>query len=265
MRADLFWHKRLRLPYQLHITRYGQADKPVIVFLHGIAASSEDWSKLIPLLQNEYQCITIDLLGFAKSPKPQWYAYTMEDHLRNIRHTIRQLHIRGPFILAGHSLGSLLATRYARDHPRRVCRLLLLSPPIYPPADTILSPAARRRTAAFLKLYKFLRTNPRITPENFKRLSYLLPLPKSVSKHPETWTPFLRTLEECIENQTIIEDVIDITMPIDIFYGTLDQVVIAYNLRQLAENKGVTLHAFRGNHSIGRTYAKTVAQVLLEG
>lgn len=263
---ETFWHRYLRQPYRLHVTDHG-GDGPTIIFLHGIAASSDKWSELIPLLQEDYRCITIDLVGFGKSPKPQWYGYTMDDHLSAIRKTIRGLRLQDQFALAGHSLGSLLATRYVSVWPEEVSNLLLFSPPVYESLDTIAkiaSKAARARNQFLLKLYKFLRTYPRMTPENFKRLSYVMPLPKSVIKHPETWIPFHRTLEHCIEQQTIIEDIVEIQVPIDIFYGTLDQLLVVYNIRQLKAEHDVAIHGVRGaDHDIGKRYAAAVAAFLL--
>ena len=102
MTIEQFWHGKLRRPYRLHIAYYGEEGKPVIVLLHGIAASGEDWRALIPLLTPYYRCITIDLLGFGRSPKPQWAEYDMAQHLRAVRCTLRSLHIPKPYILVGH-------------------------------------------------------------------------------------------------------------------------------------------------------------------
>lgn len=255
-------HGVLRRPYLLYWAGHGNPGNPVVILLHGIAASGEDWGNLIPLLSPQYYCITIDLLGFGRSSKPQWADYTMQDHLRSIHHTIRKLRIKGTYALVGHSLGSLLATRYVRQHPRKVNRLLLLSPPVYPPLSSISSKAALRRTDLLMRIYRFLRTHPRLTPENLRRLSRISPLPKSLIKHPETWTPFKRSLEHCIEQQTIEEDIRDIQIPIEIFYGTLDTVVVGHNVCALAALAGVEVHAFRGNHALTATYARHVAKYL---
>jgi pimeloyl-ACP methyl ester carboxylesterase len=264
----MFWHKYLRQPYRLHVIDHG-GDGPVIIFLHGIAASSDKWSYLIPQLQADFHCISIDLVGFGQSPKPQWYSYTMDDHLRCIHRTIRGLKLKQPFILAGHSLGSLLASRYACLSPKSVRQLVLLSPPVYAPLDTlrsITSKTARARNQLLLKIYLFLRTNRRMTLENFKRLSYILPLPKSVWRYPETRIPFIRSLKNCIETQTISEDLAHCDMPIDIFYGSLDQVVVAFNIRQLKSIKNLHVYGIRGvNHDIGKRYANAVATFLLAG
>lgn len=259
---ETIWHKYLRRPYRLHVQDYG-GDGPIIIFLHGIAASSASWDGLIPMLAGRYRCISIDLMGFGKSPKPQWYGYTMNDHMRAVNAAIRGLRLKQPFILAGHSLGSLLATRYAALWPEKIDRVLLLSPPVYPPIDSIDSVVARKRNQFLLKIYRFLHTYPSSTPENIKRLNYLLPVPRSVFKSPETWLPFRRTLENCIERQTIIEDIVDIRAPIDIFYSSLDPLMVPYNIRQLKKLRTVTIHPIRGtNHLIGRSYAAAVATFL---
>lgn len=262
MDFDRFWHKTLGRPYRLHTEPHGNPANPTIVLLHGIAASSEDFGKLIPLLTPYYYCVTIDLLGFAKSPKPQWANYTMEQHVSSIAYTINKLRLSRTFILAGHSLGSFLATRYARQHSPRVSRLLLLSPPVYPPLSDITAKVALRRTDALMRLYKFLRTHPRMTPENMRRLSYIAPLPRSITTHPQTWLPFHRSLEHCIEQQTITADITAIKAPVDVFYGSLDAVVVPHNVKSLAKLTDVRLHTFRGKHSIGSTYVTAIAIAL---
>jgi len=114
-----------------------------------------------------------------------------------------------------------------------------------------------------LNIYKLLRTNPRITPETFKSLTYIAPIPRSLSNDPTVWVPFMRTLKECIEQQTILEDVAKLRLPIDVFYGTLDQVVIGANVKLLKQGKdNVTLHEFLGTHDLTKRYGKIIASVL---
>ena len=251
-------HAVLGRPYRLHVNHSGQKNGKVIVLLHGIAASSADWRNILPLLETNYHCITIDLLGFGKSPKPSWLGYTMDDHMRAIYRTLNTLHLGRDYILIGHSLGSFLAVRYAIEHESNISRLFLLSPPVYPPLDSINKRGVRRLTGILLTMYKLLRTDPHITPETFKNLTYVAPLPRSVVKHPDTWVPFMRTLKECIEQQTILDDITHLQLPIDIFYGTLDQVVLGANVRLLAHDN-VKIHEFLGTHDLTKRYGKLIA------
>lgn len=262
---DLFWHKYLRRPYILHTYDHGggKPGRPVLILLHGLASSSANWDPLIPLLKDKYHCITIDLVGFGDSPKPQWYRYTMDEHIRCLRRTIRSLKLSRRFTLVGHSLGSLLATRYAREYPQHVQHLILLSPPVYGPPHTIRDRSARQRTSMYLKAYKFLRTNRNVTLENFIRLSRIMPPMKFLILNRATWLPMMRSLEQCIENQTIIEDIVKVKAPIDIYYGVFDEVVVPYNVKQLAGIRDVTLHPLKVNHMVGKRYAESVAKELL--
>ena len=259
---DIFWHKYLRRPYRLHVFDHGGTGKPVLIMLHGLASSSANWDPLIPLLKDNYRCITIDLVGFGASPKPSWYSYSIDEHVRDIQCTIQALKLAEPFILLGHSLGSLIATRYARQHQEMIERLILLSPPVYGPTDTIADRRARRRTSLYLKAYKFIRTNPRVTLDNFLRLSRILPVMKFLVIDRDSWIPFKRSLEQCIENQTILQDIIEVKAPIDIFYGLFDEVVIPYNVRQISSLRDVTMYPLRVNHIVGKRYASLVARQL---
>lgn len=263
MAFDYFIHGFLGRPYRLYVKHSGKKNGKVVILLHGIAASSADWRNILPLLEKDYHCITIDLLGFGKSAKPKWSAYSMDDHMRAIYNTLNSLNLSQNYILIGHSLGSFLAARYAIEHEANIERLLLLSPPVYPPLESISSRGVRKLTGILLNIYKLLRTDPRITPETFKSLTYIAPIPRSLSNDPAVWVPFMRTLKECIEQQTILEDVAQLSLPIDVFYGTLDQVVIGANVKLLKQGKNnVTLHEFLGTHDLTKRYGKVIASTL---
>jgi pimeloyl-ACP methyl ester carboxylesterase len=264
MAFDYLVHGILGRSYRLHVNHTGNRNGQVVVLLHGIAASSADWHNVLPFLENEYHCITVDLLGFGNSPKPRWSAYSMDDHMRAIYRTLNKLHLGQNYILIGHSLGSFLAARYAIEHEANIQRLLLLSPPVYPPLDSISSRGVRKLTGVLLNIYKLLRTNPRITPETFKSLPYIAPIPRSLINDPGVWVSFMRTLKECIEQQTILQDVAKLSLPIDVFYGTLDQVVIGANVKLLKQEKdNLTLHEFLGTHDLTKRYGKLIASKLI--
>ena len=82
---------------------------PVIVLLHGIASSAATFKSVVPHLEEHHRCISIELLGFGESPAPPDATYTIEEHVAAIKATIDSLRLEAPFILVGHSLGSLLS------------------------------------------------------------------------------------------------------------------------------------------------------------
>lgn len=81
-------------------------------------------------LSKTHQIITIDLLGFGQSPKPNT-AYTYKEHVAAVRQSLEVLHLDTPFTLIGHSTGALIALRYARLFPDNVKTLQLFNPPIF--------------------------------------------------------------------------------------------------------------------------------------
>jgi len=132
--------KRKRAPV-LHVA-HDSGSGPSLVLLHGIASSSVTFDNLIPLVVDRYRVIAIDLLGFGESPSPPEATFTLSEHVEAIHATLKSLKLAGPMILVGHSLGALIAARYAASYSSRVSQLVIIAPPVYLPGDTILDPKA---------------------------------------------------------------------------------------------------------------------------
>jgi pimeloyl-ACP methyl ester carboxylesterase len=236
---------------------------PTIILLHGIAASSDHWQNLLPMLTPRFRCVAIDLLGFGRSPKPRWSEYTIADQVRSLHATLRALRLRGPVIIIGHSLGSLIATRYAAAYPKQVSRLVLLSPPIYLQPSQISAPAARGLINIYLAAYRYLREHKQFALANANVIRKMLDFEGALELDESTWQPFVRSLEHCIESQTFISDIARVRAPIDVFYGGLDQFLVKDNLQILAAIRGVTLHpVLIADHVLRKGYCAAVAAEL---
>jgi pimeloyl-ACP methyl ester carboxylesterase len=256
------FHEWFRLPYKLHVKSSGHG--PVIIMLHGIATSSASWSYLIPYLRHDFTCITIDLLGFGKSPKPDWYSYTPDEHIKNIHHTISKLKIKGPYILVGHSMGSLLALHYARKHPQKIKHLFLLSPPVYLTRKDAQKARKIWRDTLYARAYKYIRLHKKFTLKGVRGLKVLALKNNPFSITEDTWLAFSKSLEECIEKQNVVADMEHVDCPIDVFYGTLDNLLIKNNLHKLNAKTNTKVHAIRNGHLISDKYARFVAERILE-
>lgn len=95
--------------------------------MHGLGGSSQNWSALMPLLQDVVDGEAVDLPGFGDSPPPDDGNYSVTGHARAV---IRFLDAgeRGPVHLFGNSLGGAVATRVAAVRPDLVRTLTLVSP-----------------------------------------------------------------------------------------------------------------------------------------
>ncbi|AVZ75166.1 alpha/beta hydrolase [Streptomyces lunaelactis] len=97
------------------------------LYVHGLGGSSQNWSSLMPLLEDVLDGEALDLPGFGDSPPPDDGNYSVTAHARAV---IRFLDAagRGPVHLIGNSLGGAVSTRVAAVRPDLVRTLTLVSP-----------------------------------------------------------------------------------------------------------------------------------------
>lgn len=236
---------------------------PVIIMIHGIASSAATFDKVIPELSDHYRCISIDLLGFGESPAPEHAKYTIEEHVASIAATVRSLRLRAPFILVGHSLGSLLSARYAARHPAQVSRLVLVSPPVYLSPTEIGDPAVRSQVGLYLKVYEFMRQNKDFTMAAASTISRILQLGTVLEVTERNWNAFILSLRNCIESQTTVADIASVRVPIDVVYGGLDQFIAPGTLRIIEQMRHVTMHRVDvSNHLVRKRLARELVKVI---
>ena len=197
------WLRRLlRRPPLLHIA--GDAGSgPPVVLLHGIASSSVTFEYVVPLVADRHRVVSIDLLGFGGSPAPADAAYTIDEHVAALRRTLRSRGLRR-IVLVGHSLGALVATRYAASYRRDVTRLVIVSPPVYVAPTEIATPIDRAAMDGYFRLYEFLRSNKEFTIRAAAGLARLSPIKNLLDVSESNWNAFVLSLEKSIESQTTL-------------------------------------------------------------
>ncbi len=254
------WLSRiLRRPPLLHVAiDRGEGDPVVLV--HGIASSSVTFERLIPLLEPRHRVIAIDLLGFGGSPAPPGASYTIEEHVAALDRTLRAVHPRGAVTVVGHSMGALIAIRYAAMRPSRVAHLILVSPPVYLAPREIGVPLERAAADLYLRAYEYLRANKYFTMRAAATLARISPIKNVLEVSERNWVPFVLSLEHAIESQTTVSDVVAVQAPIDLVYGTLDPFLSPIGLRILEQMRHVTAHRVDGtDHLIRPRMARVVA------
>jgi len=249
-------------PPPLHIASDVGAG-PVIIFIHGIASSAATWDRVIPQLSDHYRCIAIDLLGFGESVAPPNATFTIEEHVEAIRATIASLRLRAPFILVGHSLGSLLSARYAAQNPARVSKLVLVSPPVYLSPAEIGDPRLRNQVGTYMRAYEFMRANKDFTISNAARIGRALQISSIFEISERNWDAFTLSLKNCIESQTTVSDIAAVQVHIDVVYGALDQFIAPGTLRIIEQMRHVTMHRVEVNdHLVRKRLARELVKVI---
>lgn len=99
-----------------------------IVLLHGKNFNGAYWETTIKALAKEgFRVIVPDQIGFGKSSKPDHFQYTFQQLAENTKKVLEHLGIQKATIL-GHSMGGMLATRFALMYPETAEKLVLENP-----------------------------------------------------------------------------------------------------------------------------------------
>lgn len=103
----------------------GSPGAPVVLLLHGFAASSFMFRDVIPALADRYHVIAPDLpaFGFTEAPARQDYAYTFSQLAQTIGQFADQLKL-DEFALMVHDYGAPVGWRLAVAHPSRVTAII---------------------------------------------------------------------------------------------------------------------------------------------
>ena len=115
---------------RLYVEEYGPPGH-TLVFVPGLGGTTHYWQGHLGALEQTYHIVLVDPLGFGESPQP-WMRYTVNAHVEALQ---QALHRYAPFVLVGHSMGSLLSLAYAARYPENVDGLVLLSLPYYGSKD----------------------------------------------------------------------------------------------------------------------------------
>lgn len=105
-----------------------RANGKVVVLLHGKNFNGAYWEKTSnDLAKQGFRVIVPDQIGFGKSSKPAHIQYSFQLLAQNTKAILDTLGIDKIYLL-GHSMGGMLATRFALMYPDMVEKLILENP-----------------------------------------------------------------------------------------------------------------------------------------
>jgi pimeloyl-ACP methyl ester carboxylesterase len=100
-------------------------DTPAVVFENGLGGRMDWWNKVLPEISNDTTTFAYNRPGYGNSDS----VATPRDglHIVNeLRALLRDIDMRPPYILVGHSMGGLYMQFYARRYPEEVIALILV-------------------------------------------------------------------------------------------------------------------------------------------
>ena len=110
---------------------YGNPRDKHVLFIHGLGSSSLAWRDIPDALSHYFHTITIDLIGFGASEKPETADYTIkgfskfiEDFLKERIGIEKKEHKK--INIVGHSLGGYIAAQVAIENKKMIEKLVLI-------------------------------------------------------------------------------------------------------------------------------------------
>jgi pimeloyl-ACP methyl ester carboxylesterase len=98
----------------------------VVLLLHGIVRSLEDWDEQHALLSDRYRVLSVDLAGYGES-EPMREPYALPTLARFVEDVLDALGVEGPVHVVGNSLGGAVALQLSVQAPQRVRDLVLVN------------------------------------------------------------------------------------------------------------------------------------------
>lgn len=109
---------------EIQYVEQGAASGTPVIFLHGYTDSWYSYEKVMMHLPFAVHAFALSQRGHGLSSKPQ-KGYKPEDFAADVEAFMKELDIPSA-IIVGHSMGSLIAQRFAIDHPERTKGLVLV-------------------------------------------------------------------------------------------------------------------------------------------
>ena len=112
----------------------GQGDEAVVM-VHGNPTWSFYYRNLVLGLRDKVRCIVPDHLGCGLSDKPQGFAYTLGEHIRNLQELLDSLKLKKIHLIV-HDWGGPIGLGAALSKPEQLGRVVILNTAAF--ADTMI-------------------------------------------------------------------------------------------------------------------------------
>ncbi|MFI9383609.1 alpha/beta fold hydrolase [Kutzneria sp. NPDC052558] len=122
---------------ELFTRTWGSPSSPAMVLLHGVTGTGDTWAEFAPRFADRWRLIAPDQRGHGRSPRADAYSF---DLFADDLHGLLDAYDIERAVLVGHSMGGVVAYRYAERHPERVAAMVLEEAPPPVPLGRELSP-----------------------------------------------------------------------------------------------------------------------------
>ncbi|MCR6626554.1 MAG: alpha/beta hydrolase [Pseudoxanthomonas sp.] len=209
-----------------------------VVLLHGKNFCAATWESTIATLTDAgYRVVVPDQVGFCKSSKPPAYQYSFGQLAANTQALLASLGIERA-VIVGHSMGGMLAARYALQYPAATDRLLLVNPIGLEdwkaegvPWRSVDAWNTREQNTRFDSIRDYQRTayyDGTWKPEYEKWVRMLGGMYAGDGREAVAWSQALTS--DMVFNQPVVYELPKIAVPTALFIGQKDRTAIGKDL-----------------------------------
>jgi pimeloyl-ACP methyl ester carboxylesterase len=221
-----------------------QPNGKAVLLLHGKNFNGYYWKDVIAFLtDNGYRVIVPDQVGWGESDKPDIH-YSFHLLAANTRQLLDTLHVQKVCVI-GHSMGGMVATRFALMYPQVVEKLIYENPigledyKTFVPYRSIDEQYASELKADYASLKQYQQSYyPAWRPEYEQYVAAQLAALQKPDPKQAAWASAVTY--QMIYEQPVVYEFGKITQPTLIIIGQADRTVVGKNLlpKEIAQKHG---------------------------
>lgn len=224
----------------------GSESKPVIILIHGLAGSRDNWNRVARYLTPNYHVIIPDLPGQGDSKVSADFDYSIPNLTEKLRRFAEAIHVDKNPHIAGHSMGGAVALLYAAQYPVDTKSLFLIdSAGVFKTANTpyLKDPNQLKnfivsKPGDFDRLFKIATSMPPFIPNELKFEQEKLMI-SNVANNTKLVEQLI-LMSKTYTPDTFALAARSIDQPVLIAWGEKDQII---NVEAATELKGLLKNA----------------------
>ncbi len=203
-----------------------ESSKGNMVLLHGLGASAERWSELIPFIK-DYDVYIPDLIGFGYSEKPL-IEYSIPLFTKFLEEFFEKVNIKDPIVI-GSSFGGQLVVEFYLTNKNKIKKMILVSP-----AGTQEKPTFALSHYVFSALYPTYENTERsfkmMSSQDYQVKDSIIKDFNNRMRLPNAKYSLMSTLLALRKNPLFKERLKEIEIPTLIIWGENDMTIPVQNI-----------------------------------
>jgi pimeloyl-ACP methyl ester carboxylesterase len=252
--------------HRLYCRREGVG--PPVLLLHGLAGSWRYWRRGLDGLREQRTLYLPDLLGFGRSPKPRG-DYSIAMHTEALTRLLDE--IEGEVVVAGHSMGAILALALYARHPSRVRRIVLIGLPYFPARESARAYLARQSLMNRLTLERSWLAQGMCYMKDLFALPVFAPAAQMpVDLYRDYWKHTWKSVSRSLFNVLLAADVVGLMRHVDrtrivLVHGRADSVAPIEHVRGLVRQfPGLQLREVNGGHHLYLAFPRLLNRLIVD-